>query len=91
MQGGQTVASANQYAKEDSNPAKYITRRMASQFRQYVYIVCYILPTPSAFLVNTLYCDPSNAEATFVQSTRMLKSLKTIETLSCWYSFKSSC
>ena len=34
--------------------------------------------------------NPSNAEATIVQSTRTLKSLKTIETLSCWYSFESS-
>ena len=30
--------------------------------------------------------NPSNAEATFVQSTRV----KTIETLSCWYSLDNS-
>ena len=29
---------------------------------------------------------PSNAEATFVQSTRMQRLLITIQTLSCWYS-----
>ena len=33
---------------------------------------------------------PSNAEATFVQSTRTQSVLKTIETLSCWYSLDSS-
>ena len=41
--------------------------------------------SPSAACLN-----PSHAEATFVQSTRMQKSLKTIETLSCWYSLDSS-
>ena len=34
--------------------------------------------------------NPANAEATFVKSTRMQKSLKIIETLSCWYSLDSS-
>ena len=33
---------------------------------------------------------PSNAEATLVQSTRRHQSLKTIWTLSCWYSLDSS-
>ena len=41
----------------------------------------------SAFLgeLNTSY-----AEATFVQNTRPQRFLKTIETLSCWYSLDSS-
>ena len=30
--------------------------------------------------------NPSNADATFVQSTQMQKNLKTLQTLSCWYS-----
>ena len=34
--------------------------------------------------------NPSNAEPTFVQSTGTQKSLKTIQTLSCWYSLESS-
>ena len=34
--------------------------------------------------------NPSNAEATFVQITRMQRVLKTIETLPCWYSLDSS-
>ena len=34
--------------------------------------------------------NPSNAKATFIQSTRMQRFLKTIETLSCWYSLESS-
>ena len=34
--------------------------------------------------------NPSNTEATFVQSTRMQKFMKTIKTLSCWYSLDSS-
>ena len=34
--------------------------------------------------------NPSNAEPTFVKSTRTQKSLKIIETLSCWYSLDSS-
>ena len=36
--------------------------------------------------------NPFNAEATFVQSTRTFERfLKTILTLSCWYSLDSSC
>ena len=34
--------------------------------------------------------SPSNAEATFVSSTRMQRFLNTIQTLSCWYSLDSS-
>ena len=34
--------------------------------------------------------NPSNAEASFVLSTRTLRFLKNIETLSCWYSLESS-
>ena len=34
--------------------------------------------------------NPSNAEASFVQSIRTQRFLKTIQTLFCWYSFKSS-
>ena len=34
--------------------------------------------------------NPSNAKATFVQSTPMQRFLKTIQTLSCWYSLESS-
>ena len=34
--------------------------------------------------------NPSNAEATFVQSTRMQTFLKSIQTLLCWYSLDSS-
>ena len=36
------------------------------------------------------FFNPSNAEATFVQSTRTQIFLKTIQTLSCWYSLDSS-
>ena len=36
------------------------------------------------------YFDPSNAEVTFVQSTRIQSFLITILTLSCWYSLESS-
>ena len=43
-------------------------------------------PPPGA--VVTL--NPSNAEATFVQSTRKQTFLWNIETLSCWYSLESS-
>ena len=39
-------------------------------------------------LVWTL--SPSYAEASFVRSTRTLKPLKTMPTLSCWYSLNSS-
>ena len=34
--------------------------------------------------------NPYNAEATFIQSTRMQTFLITILTLSCWYSLESS-
>ena len=36
------------------------------------------------------YLNPSNAEATFVRSTRMQIFLKSILTLSCWFSLDSS-
>ena len=46
-------------------------------------------------LINMLslkrfFLNPSNAETTFLQSTRMQDSWKNIETLSSWYSFESS-
>ena len=41
-------------------------------------------------LVSQTLLKPYNYEATFVQSTRMERFLKTIETLSCWYSLDSS-
>ena len=34
--------------------------------------------------------NPFNAAATFVQSTQMQRCLKTIQTLSCWYSLDST-
>ena len=34
--------------------------------------------------------SPSNVKATFIQSTRMQRILKTVQTLSCWYSLESS-
>ena len=40
--------------------------------------------------INFLGLNPSNAEATFVQSSRTQRFLKTIQTLSCWYSLESS-
>ena len=49
--------------------------------------------TAGWFLTVSLSClkfKPSNAETTFVQSTRKQNSWKTIETLSSWYSFESS-
>ena len=43
-------------------------------------------------LLQVLYwINPSNAVATFAQSTRMQRFFKTIKTLSCWYSLESSC
>ena len=39
---------------------------------------------------NIKRVNPSNAEATFIQSTRTQIFSKTIETLSCWYSLESS-
>ena len=40
--------------------------------------------------MDQCFVNPSNAEATFVQSTKTQIFLKTIETLSCLYSFNSS-
>ena len=37
-----------------------------------------------------LFVNPFNAEATFIESTRRQRFLKTIQTLSCWYSLDSS-
>ena len=39
--------------------------------------------------IIALAINPFNAEATFVQSTQTLKPLKTMPTLSCWYSLES--
>ena len=43
----------------------------------------------SAFAA-TPFINPSNAEATFHQSTRTQKTLKTIQNLSCWYLLEGS-
>ena len=40
---------------------------------------------------KSFHFNPSNAVATFAQSTRMLRFFKTIKTLSYWYSLESSC
>ena len=48
-------------------------------------IVILVLLKPTKIVFN-----PSNAEATFIQSTRTHWFLKTIQTLSCWYSLGSS-
>ena len=44
----------------------------------------------SQILLSREIINPSNAETTFVQSTRMQHFLKNIQTLSCWYSLDSS-
>ena len=60
------------------------------------YLTLYILnanPGHSVFLLGFSMCkqvNTSNAKATFIQSTRMQRFLKTIKTLSCWYSLDSS-
>ena len=46
--------------------------------------------TSQKTLSNAAQINPSNAEATYVQSTRMQCFLNTILTLSCWYSLDSS-
>ena len=53
---------------------------------------CRLNPTPIQPIYTILRChsNPSSAEATFVLSTRMQRFLKTILTLSCWYSLESS-
>ena len=50
------------------------------------------LPPMNDHSMRTHQCkfNPSNAKATFLQSIRMQRSLKTIATLSCWYSLDSS-
>ena len=42
------------------------------------------------YLILTSVPNPFNVEALFVQSTRMQRFLKTMYTLSCWYSLDSS-
>ena len=49
-----------------------------------------IIKTFEFFYLHCLYFNPFNAEATFYQSTAMQRFLKTIETLSCWYTLDSS-
>ena len=49
--------------------------------------------THSALLYNRYFSqafNPSNVEATFVQITMTQRSLRTIQTLSCWYPLDSS-
>ena len=45
------------------------------------------------YVQRMIYIDvnPSHAEATFVQSTSAQIFMKTIRTLSCWYSLYSFC
>ena len=44
----------------------------------------------SSIRIRTVANNPSNAEASFVLSTKTQIFLKTIETLSCWYSLDNS-
>ena len=45
---------------------------------------------PSVWFLGICAFKPFNAKDTFVQCTRMQRFMKTIETLSCWYSLESS-
>ena len=42
-------------------------------------------------ITHTLPFNPCNSEVTFIQITRTQRSLETLQTLSWWYSSKSSC
>ena len=58
-----------------------------------IFYLCWLLYSRFCFIwVNkdTITVNPSNAEATFIQSTRTQIFLKIIKTLSCWYSLESS-
>ena len=52
-------------------------------------ITLHALPHPLSFKLTWQF-NPSNAEATFIQSTRAQHFLRTVYTLSCWYSMESS-
>ena len=43
-----------------------------------------------ALAITEQVLNPYNAEATYIQSTKTQKFLKTTQTLSYWYSFNSS-
>ena len=64
-----------------------IVKHCSSSSPRPEYRLSYIL-----FLISpqVYYVNPSNAEATFIQSTRMQRFMKTIYSLSCWYSLESS-
>ena len=60
-------------------------KRRVSLFYNLVNPNAQVLSSPGLDTVN-----PFNAETTFVQSTRTQRFLKSIQTLSCWYSLESS-
>ena len=70
------------FFKGDHNHTQIITTKIyiLNQIKQNVHKQC-----------NGTYINPSNAEATSVQSTKTQRFLKIIQTLSCWYSLDSSC
>ena len=45
---------------------------------------------PFRLYLECRWVNPPNVKGTFVQSTKMQRFLKTIQTLSCWYSLESS-
>ena len=45
---------------------------------------------PRSILSDKLSFNPFHAEATFIHGRKMQNLLKTIQTLSCWYSLESS-
>ena len=51
---------------------------------------CSLPPAKHKHPIRMALINPSNAEATNVQSTRTQRFLKIIQTLSCWYSLDSS-
>ena len=64
-------------------------QRRSRVIRFFAFFTCVILSV--CFFGNFMFpINSSNAETTFVQSTRTQSFLKNIESLSCWYSLDSS-
>ena len=61
-----------------------------AQFKMYHYVGLKDNLSNKRRIRKTTVINPSNAKATFVRRTRMQRLLKTILTLSCWYSLDSS-
>ena len=67
----------------------FVLAKLATSSVRVNQVNCILLDSTLICVLSVAYVNPSNAEATFDQCTGTQKSLKTILTLSYWYSLDS--